>query len=426
MSRVSNAYIVVLNAYWLGLSFMWNSLHVIILPAVLLAFVPEAQKNTYLGLLTFFGLILALIIQPISGALSDRWASRWGRRRPLIALGTSIDFLFLLLLGWAGGFWMLFVGYIGLQISSNIAHGPVQGLMPDRVPREQLGSASGIKNLADMAGLVVSSLVMGRMVPPDVRQPVAAMALVALLLAIGAAVTVVGAREDSTVGLFPERRTLRQIAAEVFRLDVRGNTGYWWLIGSRFLYLIGIYGIQTFAQYFIRDRLQVPNPVQATGDLLAAIVLALMAFAFLGGRLCDRFGRRPVQAASGVIGAFGCALLILAQTQVQLLIYGGILGAGMGIFLTANWALANDLAPAEEAGKFLGLTNLATAGSGAIGRLEGPVIDVLNNAAPGAWHGYTFLFGLGAVCILASALLLIRVPERREGALALPDAKFTP
>ena len=73
--------IFALNTYWLGLSFMWNSLHVIILPAILLHFAPEAYKNTYLGLLTFIGLMIAMIVQPVSGSLSDRWASPWGRRR---------------------------------------------------------------------------------------------------------------------------------------------------------------------------------------------------------------------------------------------------------------------------------------------------------------------------------------------------------
>ena len=53
MKRANLLNLIVLNAYWFGLSFMWNSLHVIILPAVLLNFVPETLKNTYLGLMTF-------------------------------------------------------------------------------------------------------------------------------------------------------------------------------------------------------------------------------------------------------------------------------------------------------------------------------------------------------------------------------------
>jgi hypothetical protein len=43
------------------------------------------------------------------------------------------------------------------------AHGPLQGLMPDKVPPEQLGIGSGIKNLIDMLGLVLSSLFWGRL-----------------------------------------------------------------------------------------------------------------------------------------------------------------------------------------------------------------------------------------------------------------------
>ncbi len=418
MRRVSTWHTIVLNVYWIGLSFMWNSLHVIILPAVLLNFVPDSQKNSYLGVLTFFGLIMALVIQPISGALSDHWASRWGRRRPLIVIGTAFDFVFLALLGWAGGLWMLFVGYLGLQISSNVAHGPVQGLLPDRVPPEQLGSASGIKNMMDMGGLVVSSLIVGRMVPPDVRQPVGAMLVVALLLAISAAITVGGAKEEPTRGGYNTRD--RRDIWQVFRVDWHTHSGYGWLIASRFFYLFGIYGIQVFAQYFVRDRMNVPNPVQATGDLMAAIVIALMVFAVGAGWLCDQWGRKRVQALAGAFGAVGALLLLAAQTPTQLLIYGSVLGAGIGIFLSANWALANDLAPAAEAGKFLGLTNLATAGAGAVGRLEGPLIDLLNNARPGHWWGWMMLFSLGAVCILVSTVLLVQVPER------WPSLKATP
>jgi len=117
--------LLVLNAYWLGLSFMWNALHPIILPAVLLNYVPDDKKNTYLGLLTFLGLVIAMLVQPLSGAVSDGWKSRFGRRRPLMVFGTLFDFAFLSILAWTGGLGWLFIGYIGLQLSSNIAHGPL-------------------------------------------------------------------------------------------------------------------------------------------------------------------------------------------------------------------------------------------------------------------------------------------------------------
>ncbi len=63
------------------------------------------------------------------------------------------------------------------------------------------------------------------------------------------------------------------------------------------------------------------------------------------------------------IGAAGALLVIFAATPFQLIAFGSILGAGLGIFLATNWALANQMAPQGDAGKYMGLTNLATAGS---------------------------------------------------------------
>src|SRR5512144_1501381 len=168
---ISLSQMLVLNAYWVGFSFMWNALHPIILPAVLLNYVPDAQKNTYLGLLTFVGLFIAMIIQPLSGALSDGWASRFGRRRPLIVIGTLFDFAFLMLLAYGGGLLWLFIGYVGLQLSSNVAHGPLQGLLPDRVPKHQVGVASSLKTFMDMLSLIIASLVAGRLLGNPTREP---------------------------------------------------------------------------------------------------------------------------------------------------------------------------------------------------------------------------------------------------------------
>ena len=402
--------LLAINAYWPGLSFMWNSLHLILLPAVLLGFVDDARKNTALGLLTFVGLIIALIIQPISGALSDAWPSRFGRRRPLLVLGTLADLIFLYLIATADSLGMLAAGYIGLQFTSNIAHGPAQGLMHDRVPLSQMGFASGVKNFLDMAGMVLSALVMGRLIAAENPDPVPAVALVAGLLVAGLLVVVFGVREAASgAGTADFRSGLRN----AFHIDVRGNTNYWRLVWSRFLFLVGVYGIQAFAQYFVRDKLQTDNPVKLTGDLMAAIVLSLIAFSILAGYLSDRFGRKPLHVVAAILVAIGSLLMMTAVTPTAVLVFGSIVGAGIGLFITANWALANDLAPAGEAGKFLGLTNLATAGAGAASRLTGPGIDALNAWQPGAFLGYAALFSGSALLTLLSLLALRRVPDRR-------------
>jgi len=398
-----------LNTYWVGLSFKWNALHPIILPAVLLNYAPDAQKNTYLGILTFIGLVIATVIQPAAGAVSDGWSSRFGRRRPLIVIGTLFDLAFLSILAWGGGLLWLFVGYVGLQFSSNLAQGPAQGLLTDRVAPEKVGMASGLKTFMDMFSLIIASLLAGRLLLPGSNDPTLILIILMAVIFISAAVTVMFTPEEST----QEKRQIdwNGLVAQ-FRIDFRANVSYWWLIAERGLFLLGIYGVQAFAQYYLQDVLRVPDPPKQTGDLLAALTLSLIVLVLIGGWLADKFGPKRLLYIASLLAAVGMILMLSAREMNMLMAFSSVLGAGIGLFLTANWAIANQLAPGEEAGKYLGLTNLATAGSGALARLEGPALDWLNGLWPGRWAGYTWLFILGAVCILLSMFFLGKIRSR--------------
>ena len=102
-------------------------------------------------------------------------------------------------------------------------------------------------------------------------------------------------------------------------------------------------------------------------------------------------------------------MLLLAHDLNGLVLFAGVLGAGIGLYLSSNWALASRLAPKTQVGKFLGLTNLATAGASAFSRLLGFPVDWLNNTHPGAYLGYSALFVLGGAGALLSLILLARV-----------------
>lgn len=402
---------ITMNVYWFGLSFMWNALHPIILPALLLDFVPESLKNTYLGGMTFAGLILAMVIQPIAGGQSDNTQSRWGRRRPWMLVGTLLSLACLAGMALASSFLWLLVTYVLLQTASNSAHGPAQGLIPDLVPENQRGLASGIKNLFDMLGLVVASLVAGQLMGND--NPVLLFAVIGATLAISSSITLLTTTERSGIQETvadesgPALRNLRHLLSA----GLKNHPDYVWLIASRLLILLGIYAVQTFVQYYIRDVLLVPNPTEVTGNLLTMIGLPLTLLVFPAGLLSDRLGRKRLNLLAGAVIAPAIFLLIFARSVTMLLIFGGIIGAGAGIFLSANWALATDLIPQKEAGKYLGLTNLATAGSGAIGRLAGPLIDGVNALRPGAHLGYPTLFVLASLSVAMGTLLVLRIRE---------------
>jgi MFS family permease len=167
--------------------------------------------------------------------------------------------------------------------------------------------------------------------------------------------------------------------------------------------------MQAFAQYYLQDVLRVPDPPKQTGDLLAALTVTMVILILISGWLSDKFGAKRILLIGTYISAGGMLLMLLAADMRGLIIFGSVLGAGIGLVLTSNWTLANSLAPQEEAGKYLGLTNLATAGSAALSRLEGPALDWLNATWPGAWIGYRGLFIFGAVCMLLSVFFLQRI-----------------
>jgi MFS family permease len=89
---------------------------------------------------------------------------------------------------------------------------------------------------------------------------------------------------------------------------------------------------------------------------------------------------------------------------------GSIIGLGAGVFVTANWALGTSLAPSQEAGRYLGISNLAGAGAGMIGSgIGGPVADFIEASFPG-W-GYFAIFASYGVLFLLSVACLIKIKE---------------
>jgi MFS family permease len=111
--------------------------------------------------------------------------------------------------------------------------------------------------------------------------------------------------------------------------------------------------------------------------------------------------------AGAILSASGAALLLGAESEVHILLFGGLMSIGSAAFAGANWALTADLAPPAEAGRFMGLANFGTAGAVAAAGLLGPLIDGINLARPGL--GYPALFAASASLFLASALALRKV-----------------
>ena len=90
-------------------------------------------------------------------------------------------------------------------------------------------------------------------------------------------------------------------------------------------------------------------------------------------------------------------------------------GIGMGLFLSADWALMADVIPKETAGRYMGILNAGTAMAGPVFIIVAGPIQDLTAAAFGDPVGPRAAMAVAAIFLGVSALALTRVdPRRRE------------
>ena len=248
---------LLLNIYGGPQSALYGGLNTIIAPYAVERLVPAGQKNTYLGLLLFFGLAVAMIIQPIAGSASDRFGSRFGRRRPFILGSAMFDGVFIVLFGLAFNFWFAFAAYALLQVVSNFGQAAYQALVPDFAPQEERGVASGAKQAMEVGGTVVGLAIAGLFTSINVVWGAYAIAIV-LLLAGG--ITAFRRLDDPpSVGL-SFWSGVRKTDFRTFIYDVPANIGFTRILASRFLFFVGFGSIQRFLRNMLSDAFHLSNP----------------------------------------------------------------------------------------------------------------------------------------------------------------------
>jgi MFS family permease len=141
------------------------------------------------------------------------------------------------------------------------------------------------------------------------------------------------------------------------------------------------------------------------------------------GGASDRYGRRQIIWLGCAIGAAGMAVLALAPQLPEIAISGvrfpifGLaavpVGIGAGMFIAVDWALLVDIIPKATAGRFMGLSNVVTATSGALaGTIAGVVIAGTTTITRDSALGPRVAFLLTLVYYAVGALLLRRVDTR--------------
>ena len=411
-----------ISLYWLGIATVWSGILDIVNGRLQFAgLAPKGGEGLGALQIALVGTVIAIAVQPTVGSISDYTITRWGRRKPYIFIGASLDVVFLYGIATANGIAAIGAFVALLQFSSNFAQGPFQGYVPDLVPARQVGLASGLLGLfsalGNLIGYVVAALaVWGSGTNPDAFfYGTMAIGLVEFVAMLGVVVRVdEGTRVKSRNG-----RSWFAIAREAWGTDILGERSFVWLVGSRFFILSGaaLYPIlSTFylAQVFHLDAVETGQ----TKLVLLGIVALFLTLAIMpAARLSDRIGRKRVIYASCAAGAAGLALGAVAPV-LPVAMFGAALFAGSaGAFLAVDWALMSDIVPKASTGRYMGISNVATASAGTFALAAGGagVMDTVNN-----WLGYgtgpRAALLMGVLCYIVGAAMLRPVQEKRREA----------
>src|SRR5437879_4037916 len=154
-----------LSAFWFGSNFLWLPLSTVLIQTQIDEVVPKGLQNTAIGVALGLGGLLAMTVPPLVGAWSDRLHSRFGRRRPIMVAGSILTLPGLVILMLANNYVEVLVGYAIIQFFFNAAGAAYAGIIPDVVPAQEVGKASGflatMTQLGIGGGLGVTSLMGG-------------------------------------------------------------------------------------------------------------------------------------------------------------------------------------------------------------------------------------------------------------------------
>ena len=361
--------------------------------------IDPAHKTTALGLVTAVGALVAVLVGPLAGALSDATSSRFGRRRPWIAGGALLGCAGMALLSGQHGLIGVTLGWCVAQAGLNALQAGLSAAVPDRVPVRQRGLVSGWVGLTQSLGVVIGVALVTEIITGQISGYLAVGVLV-VLTALPMALRHPEARVPKEQ--LPRFEARSMLAA--FRFPFRQYPDFAWAWGTRFLVQLGNALGTLYLLYFLRDRVRYADPDNGLLILILIYTATTLLTVVVGGALSDRSGRRkPAVILSGYAMAAAALLLAFWETWTGSIVCAALLGLGYGVYLSVDQALMTQVLPsAEDRAKDLGILNIASSAPQVLGpALAAPIVTYLG--------GYPSLYVSVAVVTVLGSYLVTRI-----------------
>ncbi|MBI1801804.1 MAG: MFS transporter [Chloroflexi bacterium] len=413
-----------LSFYWFAVGVHWSAILIVLAPTQVLQMVGDARKGETLGNVVLFGAFISMVVAPVFGAWSDRVKTRWGRRRPFVVVGTLLNVVALLGLAYIprdndpSTLPLYIVVFAAVNLFNNLATAPFSALIPDVVPEDQRGAASGWFGLMNVLGNFVGGLT--GILLGVIGGVAGAYWLIIVVMLVAMVVTMVSVHEPPSPAVPPFR--WGEFLRGLYRPLVEAHN-FRWVFLTRFLVTLGIFTVQEFLLFFMKDVIKdfrffgitlASDPQGAVTFFVVALLFGAIAASLVSGILSDRYGRKRMVYLSGALQGLVAAVFIFYGNYTLALLMGIIFGLGYGAYQSVDWALASDVLPsADDYAKDMGVWHIAFTLPQVIATpIAGRLLDAFQpigqqNGLPTL--GYSVIFALAVVYFMLGTYFVHRI-----------------
>lgn len=377
----------------------------LLLPIQISQLDPRTTATSF-GLVAAVGACAGLIASPLSGALSDRTTSRWGKRRPWIIGGIIVAVVGLFTMAAATTIPILLIGEVLAQTGVDTILATVTALIPDQVPETQRAGLAALNGMAPIVGGVFGLVLVTRLTNPSIVRQGYVLLAVMSVACIGLFLCVL--REQP---LRPDK-----IAPFDWRSFLAGffqplrNRDFTYTFISRACVFLSFTLLGAYLFFYVSQGLHLPLAVAAQAVTVFQVLstVALVIVALLAGMLSHWSQRlKPCLITGALVMAGGILLLVAVPNWQALLVAAVLFGGGFGAVLGVDIALAIRVLPnATDRGKDLGLITTAIFLPLIVSPIIGAVI--LNTV-----HSFAVLFAVAAASSVLAAGFIIPIRSVR-------------
>ncbi|MFD1933782.1 MULTISPECIES: MFS transporter [Nonomuraea] len=361
-----------------------------------LAAVSPGDKEGALAWVTGAGALVAMLANPVAGALSDRTTGRWGRRHPWTVAGALAGGAAMVFLAFQTSVLGIALGWCLAQAALNATQAALSAGVPDHVPVDQRGEVSGWIGVPQSVGVVLG-VVLVTVVATTTRSGYLLVGAVVAVFVLPFVLTTKDPRLTERPPFDPKELWVR-------------HPDFFWAWITRFLMMLGNSIATLYLLYFLTDEVGYERlfPGEKATDGLLVLILVYTATVVLttvvAGVVSDRLGRRRLLVTcSGLISVIPAVMMAFWPQWPVVMAAAAILGAGFGAYLSVDNALVTQVLPsAGGRAKDLGVINIANSGPQVLAPvIAGPIVAGLG--------GYTVLYLASAVLALFGAVLVWKI-----------------